>query len=63
MKKYNWDFAYFYDWDQVGLTNSEIKDKEKDNKTDENNKKLEGVHQIPKLCNTKYIFIRFNRIF
>ena len=51
LKKYNWDFDYFYDWDQVGLTNSEIKDKEKDNKTDENNKKLEGVHQIPKLCN------------
>ena len=51
LKKYNWDFDYFYDWDRVGLTNSEIKDKEKDNKTDENNKKLEGVHQIPKLCN------------
>ena len=29
LKKYNWEFDYYYDWDQVGLTNSEIKAKEK----------------------------------
>ena len=29
LKKYNWEFDYYYDWDQVGLTNSEVKAKEK----------------------------------
>ena len=29
LKNYNWEFDYYYDWDQVGLTNSEIKAKEK----------------------------------
>ena len=28
LKKYNWEFDYYYDWDQVGLTNSEVKAKE-----------------------------------
>ena len=31
LKNHNYSFDYYYDWDQVGLTNSEIKDKEKDN--------------------------------
>ena len=29
LKNYNWEFDYYYDWDQVGLTNSEVKAKEK----------------------------------
>ena len=28
LKNYNWEFDYYYDWDQIGLTHSEIKDKE-----------------------------------
>ena len=28
LKNYNWEFDYYYDWDQVGLTNSEVKAKE-----------------------------------
>ena len=30
LNQFNWTFDYYYDWDQVGLTTSEIKDKEKD---------------------------------
>ncbi len=50
LKHYNWEFDYYYDWDQVGLTGSEIKDKEKDTKKDEMKINLEKVHEIPKLC-------------
>jgi serine/threonine protein kinase len=50
LKQYNWEFDYYYDWDQVGLTGSEIKDKEKDTKKDEMKINLEKVHEIPKLC-------------
>ena len=50
LKHYNWEFDYYYDWDQVGLTGSEIKDKEKDSKKDEMKINLEKVHEIPKLC-------------
>ena len=49
LKKYNWDFDYFYDWDQVGLTNSEIKEKEKEKK-DLDNFSVNN-HKAPKLCN------------
>ena len=31
LKSYNYDFDYYYDWDQVGLTNSEIRNNEKNN--------------------------------
>ena len=48
LKKYNWEFDYFYDWDQVGLTNSEIKEKEKEKK-DLDNFSINN-HKIPKLC-------------
>ena len=51
LKHYNWDFDYYYDWDQVGLTTSEIKDKEKDsNMNNEISKNLSSEHTIPKLC-------------
>ena len=50
LKNYNWDFDYYYDWDRVGLTGSEIKDKEKDTKKEESKLSLEKVHEIPKLC-------------
>ena len=51
LKQFNCDFDYYYDWDQVGLTNSEIKDKEKDDKIDnEIRKNLNKTHEIPKLC-------------
>ena len=50
LKHYNWEFDYYYDWDQVGLTGSEIKDTEKDSKKDEMKINLEKVHEIPKLC-------------
>ena len=49
LKKYNWEFDYYYDWDQVGLTHSEIKDKEK--KDELNNHKILNAEQTaPKLC-------------
>ena len=52
LKEYNWNFDYYYDWDQIGLTVSEIKDKEKDNNINkEINKTLSSEHEIPKLCN------------
>jgi len=51
LKKFNWDFDYYYDWDQVGLTGSEIKAKEKDNKDNELKINLDKVHEIPKMCN------------
>ena len=39
LKNYNWEFDYYYDWDQVGLTYSEIKDKEKEyDKNNQDNK-------------------------
>ena len=50
---YNWNFDYYYDWDQVGLTVSEIKDTEKDKDNNINNeidKNLNSEHEIPKLC-------------
>ena len=50
---YNWNFDYYYDWDQVGLTISELKDKEKDvenNIKNEINKNLYCEHEIPKMC-------------
>ena len=51
LKHYNWTFDYYYDWDQVGLTTSEIKDKEKDsNINNEISKNLSSEHEIPKLC-------------
>jgi len=51
LKNYNYSFDYYYDWDQVGLTNSEIKDKEKDNNmNNEIIKNLSNPHEIPKLC-------------
>ena len=51
LKNHNYSFDYYYDWDQVGLTNSEIKDKEKDNNMNkEINKNLNNEHGIPKLC-------------
>ena len=50
LKHYNWSFDYYYDWDQVGLTNSEIKDKEKDsNINNEISKNLSSEHEIPRL--------------
>ena len=52
LKQYNWQFDYYYDWDQVGLTLSEIKDKEKDNNiNNEISKNTGSEHPIPKICN------------
>ena len=52
LKSYDWNFDYYYDWDQLGLTNSEIKNNEKDsNVNNEVNKTLNKDHEIPKLCN------------
>ena len=51
LNQFNWTFDYYYDWDQVGLTTSEIKDKEKDsNINNEISKNLSSEHEIPKLC-------------
>ena len=50
LRNYNWEFDYFYDWDQVGLTNSEIKDKEKD-KNNNINYNIVKEHKTPILCN------------
>ena len=53
LKNYKYEFDYFYDWDQVGLTTSEIKEKEKENDSlnKYKNNDLHKGHQIPKLCN------------
>ena len=48
LKNYKWEFDYFYDWDQVALTKSEIKEKEKEKKF--LNKYLVNEHKKPKLC-------------
>ena len=51
LKNYNYEFDYFYDWDQQKLTNSEIKDKEKSNESNNINNYLQREHQISKLYN------------
>ena len=47
LKNYNWEFDYYYDWDQIGLTHSEIKDKDKENDIDT---VINSDHKCSKLC-------------
>ena len=47
LKNYNWEFDYYYDWDQIGLTQSEIKDKDKENDIDT---VINSDHKCSKLC-------------
>ena len=49
LKKFNCEFDYYYDWDQVGLTHSEIKDKEK--KDELNNNKIVNTKLNTKISN------------
>ena len=48
LKKYNFEFDYYYDWDNVGLTSNEIKDIEKGNNN--LNYFLSIEKKIPKIC-------------
>ena len=47
LKNYNWEFDYYYDWDQIGLTQSEIKDKDKENDIDT---VINSDNKCSKLC-------------
>ena len=46
LKIYNWEFDYYYDWDQVGLTKSEIRDKENNNKSNKSKLSNSGHPQL-----------------
>ena len=48
LKKYNFEFDYYYDWDKVGLTSNEIKDIEKGN--NDLNYFLSIEKKIPNIC-------------
>ena len=51
LKNYNWEFDYYYDWDQAGLTQSEIRDIEKNSVKNSAKNNVKSEQKMSKLYN------------